>query len=200
MRIIVIQKSLESVLEKLVRDGSIIPPPMRRYKNHFSTPTLLASTVSLVLFILLTFSFAGIGAMASVSAGAMYGHIVKPTWAPPAYLFGPVWTCLYAMMAFASWLVWREHKRMRVSMGIKVYAIHLVFNALWSWLFFGWGRADFAMLNIIFLWGLVLWLTCCYWRINRWAGSLMLPYLLWVSFASVLNGSLWILNGNIISR
>ena len=173
---------------------------MRRNRYENSGPSLLASVVSLMLFILVTFCFAGLGAMASISATTMYGNIIKPSWAPAGALFGQVWTVLYGMMAVAGWLVWREHKRLRVSAGIKVYVIHLVFNAMWSWLFFGLGRVDFAMLDIVFLWGIILWMMCYFWRVSAFAGLLMLPYLLWVTFASVLNGALWILNGNVLPR
>ncbi len=173
---------------------------MRNYKTDINAPTLLASVVSLLLIFLVTFCFAGLGAMASISAGSMYGNIIKPSWAPPADLFGPVWTCLYAMMAFAAWLVWREHERMKIDVGITVYAIHLVLNALWSWLFFGLGRADFAMIDIVFLWGIIFWMMCCFCRVNTFAGLLMLPYLLWVTFAAVLNGALWFLNGSVLPR
>lgn len=188
------------ILAKSVRYDILFYPRMKNYQRNISTPSLLASIVSLAIFILLTFACAGLGAMASISAGTMYGNIIKPSWAPPANLFGPVWTCLYAMMALAGWLVWREHKRMKVSAGLKVYAVHLVFNVLWSWMFFGLGRADLAMLDIVFLWGLILWMMCFFWRVNAFAGLLMLPYLLWVSFASVLNGSLWFLNGGVLPR
>jgi benzodiazapine receptor len=158
------------------------------------------SLLAFVFFFAVTWLAAVIGILSSQNAPIIYSKIVQPSWAPPAYLFGPVWTTLYCLMAIAAWLVWRQRDRLRVNVCLGVYFVHLIFQAAWSGLFFGLGRADAAMLDIMLLWMLIVWLMLAFWRVDRLAGILMLPYLLWVSFASVLNGALWMLNGGALPR
>ena len=117
------------------------------------------SLAVLLLSFLLTFAAGAVGALASVSAQQTYALIKQPTWAPPAWIFGPVWTSLYVLMALAAWLVWRQRERMRIDIALIVYAVHLLIQALWSWLFFGIGRADLAMLDILILGTIIAWLT-----------------------------------------
>lgn len=99
------------------------------------------------------------------------------------------------MMAVAAWLVWRKRQLMRVDICLTVYLLHLVLQALWSGVFFGLGLAGWAMLNILILGALVTWLTFCFTRVSRVAGWLFVPYLLWVTFATALNGAILIMNG-----
>jgi tryptophan-rich sensory protein len=153
--------------------------------------------LALVSFFAVTWLAAIVGMLSSQNSSMIYTKIVQPSWAPPSYLFGPVWTLLYCLMAIAAWLVWRRSGVNRV---VVIYLIHLIFQSLWSALFFGWGRADLALIDIVILWSMIVWLTVSFWRIDRRAGWLMLPYLLWVTFATALNGALWHLNGGILPR
>lgn len=162
--------------------------------------TRLTSLMSFVSFFAITWLAAIAGILSSRNAPLIYAKIVQPSWAPPGSVFGPVWSTLYCCMAIAAWLVWRQRERLRVNVCLWAYGIHLIFQAAWSWLFFGLGRADAAMLDIMLLWTMIVWLMLAFWRVDRLAGILMLPYLLWVSFASVLNAALWLLNGNVLPR
>lgn len=165
-----------------------------------SLPSLGKSPLALLLFFAVTCLAAFIGVLSSQNAPLIYAKIVQPSWAPPGSVFGPVWSTLYCCMAIAAWLVWRQRERLRVNVCLSAYGIHLIFQAAWSWLFFGLGRADAAMLDIMLLWTMIVWLMLAFWRADRLAGILMLPYLLWVSFASVLNAALWLLNGSVLPR
>jgi tryptophan-rich sensory protein len=124
--------------------------------------------------------------------GEWYQGLEKPSWNPPSWVFGPVWTLLYILMGIAVWLVWKERG---FSTGVYLFIAQLVLNAVWSWLFFGLNRPDLAFYEIVVLWLLILLTMMVFWRVRPAAGALFIPYLLWVSFASVLNHTLWKLNG-----
>lgn len=141
-----------------------------------------------------SFVTAGIGAIASVNAAGFYGRLVQPVWAPPAWAFGPVWSGLFVLMGISAWLVWREHGFRGASAGLKLYAAQMVANALWTWLFFAWQQGAFALAEIAVLWLLIAATLFAFWRLHRVAALLLLPYLAWVSFAALLNFSLWRLN------
>jgi tryptophan-rich sensory protein len=126
--------------------------------------------------------------------GPWYAGIVKPTWTPPGWIFGPVWTLLYILMAVAAWLVWREGKGRASLPALGFYVAQLFANALWSWIFFGLHRIGPALLDLFILWVLIAISCLLFWRIRRTAAILMLPYLVWVSFAGILNFALWRLN------
>lgn len=140
------------------------------------------------------FAAAGIGAWASIDAGNFYLGLIRPTWAPPATWFGPVWTVLYVMMALAAWLVWRPGGFWKAPVALGLFAVQLIFNAAWSWLFFvkKWGAL--AFLDIVVLWVMIALTTALFWRRRPLAGALLLPYLGWVSFALVLSRVVWRLN------
>ena len=157
-----------------------------------------------LLAMIAPFAIALIGGSAtSTSVTNWYRTLKKPSWNPPAWIFGPVWTVLYTMMGVASWLVWRQGRQdidedgnsLRTSVqardALKVYGIHLVFNALWSIVFFGMRRIGWALAEIAVLWSLIATTTARFYRIRPAAGLLLLPYLLWATFASVLNFVLW---------
>jgi tryptophan-rich sensory protein len=120
-----------------------------------------------------------------------YPTIAKPAWTPPSWLFGPVWTILYAMMGVAAWLVWR---RVGWSGALVWFAIQLALNATWSPVFFGLHRLGLALVNIGLLWLAILGTTIAFWRVAPVAGGLFVPYLAWVSFATALNFAIWQLN------
>ena len=156
--------------------------------------TLQKQLLGLAAWLLLCFIAAGIGAAASVQAGAFYGQLVRPEWAPPGWLFGPVWSVLYFLMAIAAWLVWRVAGWRAAGSSLGLFVLQLALNALWSWLFFGWRLGGPAFAEVLVLWSLIAATLVAFWRIRPLAGALLLPYLLWVGFASVLNYTVWQLN------
>jgi benzodiazapine receptor len=146
-------------------------------------------------FFLASFAAAAAGSIATAaSVQEWYPLLNKPAWNPPAWLFGPVWTLLYALMSIAAWRIWCRERQPGARLALAVFFVQLGLNALWSVLFFGLRAPGPALVEIIALWGCLAWLQRSFWRIDRAAGWLWLPYLLWVSFATVLNASLWWLN------
>lgn len=124
-----------------------------------------------------------------------YPTLIKPPFNPPSWVFGPVWTLLYILMGIAFFLVWmRKEESPLAGRAMAVWGVQLVLNFLWSFFFF-WGRAPgWALLEILVLLAALVWTVALFFRVSRWAGWLMTPYLAWVTFASVLNASIWILN------
>ncbi|MFC5435617.1 TspO/MBR family protein [Rhodanobacter umsongensis] len=154
----------------------------------------LKQTMGLIGWLLLSFAAAAIGAVASAQAAAFYQQLAQPSWAPPSSVFGPVWSALYALMGLAAWLVWRDGGWRRQRSVLALFVVQLAVNALWSWLFFGWHRGALAFADIVLLWLLIAATLIGFWRVQRLAGALLLPYLCWVSFASALNFAVWHLN------
>lgn len=152
----------------------------------------------LVGWFAVAFAAAAIGAVASVRAQSFYGQLVQPSWAPPSSVFGPVWTVLYALMAIAAWLVWRSGGFRANRSALTLFLVQLAFNALWSWLFFVWHRGSWAFVDIAVLWALIAATLVAFWRVSVPAAALLVPYLLWVSFALALNFSVWRLNPEIL--
>lgn len=150
---------------------------------------MAAFLVSLVLVIIV----AALGGIASADAAGDYGKLAQPGWAPPSYLFGPVWSALYLLMAVAAWLVWRVDPRWR-NPAIIAYGVQLVLNLLWSPLFFGLGWRGLALVDIVLLDLAVAVTITLFWRIHRPAAAMMVPYLAWILFATALNYSVWSLN------
>ncbi len=126
--------------------------------------------------------------------GPWYQALTKPSWTPPGWVFGPAWTFLYASMAAAAWLVWRRRGTRFSDAALGLYLLQLVFNGLWSWIFFGLHRIGLALADLLVLWVLIVVTTLFFWRVSRSAGILMLPYVAWVAFAGLLNHALWVLN------
>jgi translocator protein len=126
--------------------------------------------------------------------GAWYAQLQKPSFNPPAWVFAPVWTALYVLMAVAAWLVWRERRRAQVYPALALFIVQLGLNAAWTWIFFGWQRPGAALLEILALWLALLATLLAFRRVRRTAGLLLWPYLLWVSFAAALNFQFWRLN------
>lgn len=160
--------------------------------------SLSRQAIGLFGWLVLAFAAAAIGALASVQAGAFYLDLVRPAWAPPSWLFGPVWSVLYLFMGVAAWLVWRTQGRTARRTALFVFVIQLVANALWTWLFFVWHQGALAFAEILLLWALILVTIVMFARISKLAAALLLPYLAWVSFASALNFSLWRLNPGVL--
>ncbi|WP_414660854.1 TspO/MBR family protein [Horticoccus sp. 23ND18S-11] len=150
---------------------------------------------ALVVFLLVTFAAAAIGSTATFpNVSTWYPTLNKPSWTPPGWLFGPVWSCLYLAMAVAAWRVWRKSMIGNAAVTAWLYGLQLVLNALWSVLFFGLKQPGFALVDIVALWLLLLGLLVRFWRADRIAGALWTPYFLWVTFASGLNTAIWWLN------
>lgn len=155
-------------------------------------------TVGLLVWLALSFLTAWIGAVASINAPTFYGRLTQPDWAPPAWLFGPVWTTLFIMMAVAAWLVWRRGGFVAQRGPLLLFLAQLVFNALWSWLFFAWALGGWALADIAILWLLIAATIATFWRTSPLAGLLLVPYIAWVSFAGALNYTLWQLNPQVL--
>lgn len=154
--------------------------------------------VGLVVWLGVCFIAAAVGGMATTSAGSFYSELVRPSWAPPASLFGPVWSVLYALMGVSAWLVWRRGGFQVEQGALTLFLVQLVVNALWSWLFFAWRLGAIAFVEILLLCCLVLATLLQFWRRERLAGALLVPYLLWISFAAALNFSLWRMNPQVL--
>lgn len=152
-------------------------------------PPMHKQVIGLLGWLFLVFCAALIGAIASISAASFYEQLVRPEWSPPASVFGPVWNILYFLMAISVWLIWRDLRNTRVA--LSFFVVQLCVNALWSWLFFAWHSGFLAFLDIILLVVLITATIIKFWEINRFAAVLMLPYLAWVSFASVLTWVIW---------
>ncbi|GIX29423.1 MAG: tryptophan-rich sensory protein [Burkholderiales bacterium] len=159
-----------------------------------SSRPVLHQLVGLLGWLLLVFAAAAVGAIASVNAQAFYGQLVKPAWAPPAGVFGPVWSVLYSLIGVSAWLAWRS----RASRAAFVlFFAQLAANALWSWLFFAWHRGALAAAEVFVLLVLIAATVRAFWQSSRVA-AVLLPYLLWVAFASALTWSVWQANPGLL--
>ena len=153
-------------------------------------PSTGRESLRLLFFLAITFAAAAVGAQ--FMPGSWYAELVKPAWTPPNWLFGPVWTALYVMIAVAGWLVWRRQSR--VGTPLVLWGTQLVLNGIWSWLFFGLERPGLAALDIVVLLVLIATTALAFMRVSRVAALLLVPYLAWVGFASALNIAIWQLN------
>lgn len=147
---------------------------------------------SLVVFVVLCFLTASAGA--AFPPGEWYAGLNRPWYAPPNWLFGPVWTILYFMIATAGWLVWKTREAASILIAMTLYVCQLVLNSAWTCLFFGLQRPDIALIEILILWVVISATIIAFRRHSKVAAILLIPYLLWVSFASVLNYGFWALN------
>jgi benzodiazapine receptor len=152
----------------------------------------------LVGWLMTAFVAAALGGVASAQAGPFYRELVRPAWAPPGWLFGPVWTLLYLLMGIAAWLVWRDGGFRKACLALSLFLVQLALNALWTWLFFAWRQGALAFGEILVLWLLILGTVFRFWRVRPLAGALLLPYLAWVTFASALCFAMWRLNPRIL--
>jgi translocator protein len=159
-------------------------------------PGSLRQVAFLAGFIVLCLAAGGAGAILTAPAiPSWYASIFKPSWTPPNWVFGPVWTTLYVMMAVAGWLVWRSKDAPRRRPALVVWAVQLALNALWPPLFFGVHAIGIALIDIYLLWLFIGRFLITSWPLSRPAAILFLPYWAWVSFASALNLAIWIMNG-----
>ena len=153
------------------------------------------SSSMLLLFLAVCFAVSGMGAIfTSRSVSEWYPVLQKPSWNPPAWVFGPVWTVLYLMMAIAAWMVWRRRGFREGAAALLIFAFQLALNAAWSPLFFGLRNPLAGLLDIIPLWAAILATIAAFRKISPLAAALLIPYWLWVSFATALNFMIWRLN------
>ena len=157
--------------------------------------TGLAQALALGASVAACFAAAAVGSAFTVPAiGVWYARLAKPAWTPPNWLFGPVWTALYLSMAVAAWLVWRRAGLSGARLPLSIFGLQLALNALWSILFFGLQRPALAFAEIVLLWASILATILSFYRVVPAAGLMLIPYLLWVSYAAALNFSIWKLN------
>jgi translocator protein len=149
----------------------------------------LRNSLALVGFVVVTFCAPALGAFSM--PGSWYAGLNKPSWNPPAWIFGPAWTLLYTLMAVAAWLVW---KRVGFTRPLGLYFVQLALNAAWTPIFFGAHEMGWALIEIMMLWIAIALTLISFFRVNRAAGWLLAPYLAWVTFATALNFTLWKLN------
>jgi len=151
--------------------------------------------VVLGIWLAASFGVAAVGGTSTASSvTTWYPTIAKPAWTPPAWVFGPVWTALYAMMAVAAWLVWRKAGWSRGGRALGIFVTQLALNAAWSILFFGMRSPLLGLIDIALLWIAIVLTIVAFARISKVALALLVPYLLWVSFAAALNFAIWRLN------
>lgn len=166
-----------------------IPPyPYTRYNHPMKA-------VPLFISILIAQAAGIIGSFfTTASIPTWYAALAKPEWNPPGWVFGPVWVILYTLMGISAYLIWRRRSKPRAKTALFVYGVQLTLNAQWSIIFFGLQAPGLAFAQILVLLAFIIATTMLFWRVDRRAGILMLPYVAWVSFASVLNFAIWQLN------
>ena len=148
--------------------------------------------LSLLIIVLITFSASAIGGVVtSIYKEPWYSQLIRPSFSPPASVFGPVWTLLYIFMSFAVWLTWVKVFKIQI---LKIYFLHIFFNAIWSVIFFGFHMIGLALINLIIILIFIIYLMQIYFKTNRISFYLMIPYLIWTSYAFILNISIFLLN------
>jgi benzodiazapine receptor len=160
-------------------------------RRRARTPDLLG----LGGFLLLSLAVMGIGgAVTAGSVDTWYPTLAKPAFNPPNWVFGPVWGVLYILMAVAGWRVWRTDRTLDRSEALTAFGLQMALNLGWSVLFFGFRLIGTALVEIVLLLAAIIVTAVLFWRIDRPAGVLLLPYIAWVGFAAILNVALWWLN------
>ena len=156
----------------------------------------MSNTLKFIIAVAVPLVVGGLSGFAtSGGVATWYPTLIKPSFNPPAWVFGPTWTLLYIMMGVAAYLVWREGSATPgVQAALTLFVVQIALNGLWSVLFFGMQQPGWALVEILALWLAILATMVLFWRVVPLAGMLLLPYLAWVSFATVLNGALWWLN------
>ncbi len=151
--------------------------------------------IGLIIFIAICLAAGGLGAIATTpEIDGWYKTIARPSWNPPDWIFGPVWTTLYVLMAIAAWLVWKPAGFKAAAMPLTLFAIQLLLNIAWSWIFFRLHEPGWAFAEVVVLWLAIVATTVTFFRCSTIAGWLLVPYVAWVSFASVLNFAIWQMN------
>jgi tryptophan-rich sensory protein len=152
----------------------------------------------LVAWALVTLVAAAIAALASWNAPEFYAQLALPSWAPPSWVFGPVWSTLYALMAIAAWLVWHRQGFTGTRTALVLFGVQLAANALWSWLFFGWHFGALAFADVLVLWCMIVATIVAFQRVRPLAGVLLYPYFVWCTFAAALTFVVWRMNPELL--
>ena len=148
--------------------------------------------LSLGLIILITFVASGIGSFVTSSfKEPWYSEILLPSFNPPSWVFGPVWTILYIFMSIAAWSAWKKTADKKI---LQIYFVHLFFNSIWSVIFFGFHQILIALIDLIIILIFITWLMKIYYQVDKISFLLMTPYLLWSSYALILNANIYYLN------
>lgn len=153
--------------------------------------------ISLLILSIFISQLAGIiGSFGTVSSiSSWYQYLAKPSFNPPNFVFGPVWTILYTLMGIALYFVWvKGYKKKKIKKAVNLFLIHLAVNTIWSLVFFGARNLGGALIIILILWVMIAYLIKLFWDIDRRSSYLLIPYLLWVGFATILNAAIWQLN------
>ncbi len=165
------------------------------FEQMRALPSPSRQILGLAVAVIVCYGAALLGNLATMpQLPTWYANIEKPTWTPPDWLFGPVWSLLYAMMAVAVWLIWRKAGWRAGKKPLIWFGCQLALNSFWSILFFGIHSPGWAFVDILFLWLAILMSIRTFWPLSRLAAALLIPYFLWVSFASVLNATIWQMN------
>ena len=156
----------------------------------------MGNGLKFITSILICFAAGALGTIFTLSAiPSWYSYLNKPFFSPPNYLFGPVWSILYFLMGVSLYLVWKKGVRnKKIVYAIKAFAVQLILNAVWSPTFFGLRNIFLALIIIIAMWAAILKTILVFGKINKMASYLLYPYIAWVSFATILNFSVWVLN------
>ena len=155
----------------------------------------VASILGLAVALTVSLGTGLVGGLATASSvTTWYTTLAKPAWTPPGWLFGPVWTLLYVLMGIAAWLVWRRAEEGRARCPLLLFALQLLLNAGWSFLFFGLRSPGLALIEILLLWIAIAATLWAFARVRGGAARLLVPYLAWVSFAAALNLAIWRMN------
>ena len=148
--------------------------------------------LSLFLIVLITFMASAIGGVVtSIFKEPWYSQIIRPSYSPPSWVFGPVWTTLYILMSVAIWFNWISYRNKKT---LNIYFIHIIFNSLWSVIFFGFHQILLSVFNLLIILFFIVWLMIIYYKTTKLSFLLMTPYLLWSSFAFLLNVNIFYLN------
>ncbi|WP_224749460.1 TspO/MBR family protein [Polycladospora coralii] len=151
--------------------------------------------LSLVVFIVLCFTVSILGALfTETGAGSWYDQLVKPSFNPPNAVFGPVWTVLYLFIALSGWLIYLKEPSQLRTKTMVIFIVQLLLNFAWSLIFFGFQQIGVAFFDIVVLWLVILLYIQTARQLSKVAAWLFVPYALWVSFATLLNGAIWLLN------
>lgn len=168
---------------------------MRQSSGVFICHYIMKNAAKLVISLVLPQLAALSGLLfTNTGKGTWYQSIQKPAWNPPGWLFGPVWTCLYILMGIAFYLVWKAPSHPTKTKAMVFWVAQLVLNFFWTFIFFGQQEIGWALAEILCLWLLILWTIFYFSKYSKAAAWLLVPYISWVSFATILNWAIWNLN------
>jgi benzodiazapine receptor len=181
---------MDIMAKKAINSGHVLASsPIR------PEPTGLRLWLGLIGFLIACFAIGGLGGLITYPAiQGWYNTLNKPSWNPPNWVFGPVWNLLFLLAAIAVWLVWRRQGMAGARLQMAIFTVQLALNLLWSAVFFGLHRPDLALIVALLLWIAVAAMVVTFRRVRPLAGILMIPYCAWVTFAIVLNYSIWQMN------